>query len=86
MQFRKLIARKIWKKEGLDLEINGDFISAKGTSLGGDDGIAVAYTLAVLDDEEMAHPPVETIFTVNEEIGMLGAASIDVSDLKGRLL
>ena len=76
---------KDMKKEGLDLEINGDYISAKGTSLGGDDGIAVAYTLAVLDDEEMAHPPIEAIFTVNEEIGMLGAATIDVSDLKGRL-
>ena len=75
----------IMEKEGLDLEINGDYISAKGTSLGGDDGIAVAYTLAVLDDEEMAHPPIEAIFTVNEEIGMLGAATIDVSDLKGRL-
>ena len=76
---------KNMEKEGLDLEINGDYISAKGTSLGGDDGIAVAYTLAVLDDEEMAHPPIEAIFTVNEEIGMLGAATIDVSDLKGRL-
>ena len=40
---------KDMEKEGLDLEINGDYISAKGTSLGGDDGIAVAYTLAVLD-------------------------------------
>lgn len=77
--------KKDMEKEGLDLEINGDYISAKGTSLGGDDGIAVAYTLAVLDDEEMAHPPIEAIFTVNEEIGMLGAATIDVSDLKGRL-
>ena len=76
---------KDMEKEGLDLEINEDYISAKGTSLGGDDGIAVAYTLAVLDDEEMAHPPIEAIFTVNEEIGMLGAATIDVSDLKGRL-
>ena len=76
---------KDMEKEGLDLEINGDYILAKGTSLGGDDGIAVAYTLAVLDDEEMAHPPIEAIFTVNEEIGMLGAATIDVSDLKGRL-
>ena len=42
-------------------------ISAKGTSLGGDDGIAVAYTLAVLDDEEMAHPPIEAIFTVKKK-------------------
>ena len=44
---------KDMEKEGLDLEINGDYISAKGTSLGGDDGIAVAYTLGVLDDEEI---------------------------------
>lgn len=76
---------KDMEKEGLDLEIDGDHILAKGTSLGGDDGIAVAYTLAVLDDEGMAHPPLEAIFTVNEEIGMLGATAIDVSDLKGRL-
>ena len=76
---------KDMEKDGLDLEIDGDYILAKGTSLGGDDGIAVAYTLAVLDDEEMAHPPIEAIFTVNEEIGMLGATAIDVSDLKGRL-
>lgn len=73
------------EKEGLDLEINGDLISAKGTSLGGDDGIAVAYSLAILDDENIAHPPIEAIFTVDEEIGMLGADFIDVSDLQGRL-
>ena len=76
---------KDMEKEGLDLEINGDYIFAKGTSLGGDDGIAVAYALAILDDEELAHPPIEAIFTVNEEIGMLGATAIDVSDLRGRL-
>lgn len=76
---------KDMEKDGLDLEINGDLISAKGTSLGGDDGIAVAYTLAILDDPDMAHPPIEAVFTVDEEIGMLGAAYMDVSDLKGRL-
>lgn len=76
---------KNMEKDGLDLEINGDLISAKGTSLGGDDGIAVAYSLAILDDAEMAHPPIEAIFTVDEEIGMLGAAYMDVSDIKGRL-
>ena len=74
-----------FEKDGLNLSVRDGYISANGTTLGGDDGIAVAYTLAVLDDEEMAHPPIEAIFTVNEEIGMLGAASIDVSDLKGRL-
>lgn len=76
---------KDMEKEGLDLEVNGDLISAKGTSLGGDDGIAVAYALAILDDNSIAHPPIEAIFTVDEEIGMLGADFIDVSDLKGRL-
>ena len=76
---------KDMEKDGLDLEINGDLISAKGTSLGGDDGIAVAYSLAILDDPDMTHPPIEAIFTVDEEIGMLGAAYMDVSDIKGRL-
>lgn len=73
------------EKEGLDLEINGDLLSAKDTSLGGDNGIAVAYSMAILDDDSIAHPPLEVIFTVDEEIGMLGADFIDVSDLKGRL-
>ena len=76
---------KDMEKDGLDLLLDGDFISAKGTSLGGDDGIAVAYSLAILDDETIAHPPIEAIFTVDEEIGMLGADFIDVSDLKGRI-
>lgn len=71
--------------EGLDLEIHGDLISAKETSLGGDDGIAVAYALAILDDDSISHPPLEVVITVDEEIGMLGADFIDVSDLKGRL-
>lgn len=77
---------KDMQKDGLDLEINGDWIQAKKTTLGGDDGIAVAYALAVLDSNDMMHPPIEAIFTVDEEIGMLGAAAIDVSDVRGRLL
>ncbi|WP_302625236.1 aminoacyl-histidine dipeptidase [uncultured Eubacterium sp.] len=77
---------KDMQKDGLDLEINGDWIQAKKTTLGGDDGIAVAYALAVLDSNDMMHPPIEAIFTVDEEIGMLGAAAIDVSNVRGRLL
>lgn len=73
-------------KDGLDLEVNGDYLSAKGTSLGGDDGIAVAYALAVLDSNDIAHPPIEAVFTVDEEIGLLGADFIDTSDLKGKEL
>ncbi len=74
------------EKDGLTLELTGDRLSAKGTSLGGDDGIAVAMTLAVLDDPGLAHPPIEALFTVEEEIGMEGATFLDVSDLKGKML
>ncbi|MCD8018338.1 MAG: aminoacyl-histidine dipeptidase [Clostridiales bacterium] len=77
---------KDMEKEGLDLEVHGDMVSATGTSLGGDDGIAVAYGLAILDDDEMAHPPLEAVFTVDEEIGMLGADYLDASDLRGHRL
>ncbi len=69
--------------EGLDLAIDGDFIYAKDTTLGGDDGIAIAYALAILEAEDMKHPALEVIVTVDEEIGLLGAGSIDLSDLKG---
>ena len=72
--------------EGLDLMHNDTFVYAKGTTLGGDDGIAVAMALAVLADKTIAHPPLEVIITVDEEIGLLGAASIDLSELKGRTL
>ncbi|MCC8168124.1 MAG: aminoacyl-histidine dipeptidase [Clostridiales bacterium] len=77
---------KDMEAEGLDLAVDGDKIYARGTSLGGDDGIAVAYALAVLDDENLVHPPIEAVFTVDEEIGMLGASGLDASGLKGRML
>lgn len=73
-------------EEGLDLLIDGDFISAKGTTLGGDDGIAVAYALAILDDDSLSHPRLEFVCTVCEEVGMEGATGIDVSMLKGKKL
>ena len=70
--------------EGLDLAIDGDVVYAKGTTLGGDDGIAVAMLLAVLDGAAPEHPSVEAVFTVDEEIGLLGAAALDASVLEGR--
>ena len=73
-------------REGLDLAIDGDFVYAKGTTLGGDDGIAVAMALALLDAKDLPHPPIEAVFTVDEEIGLLGAAALDVSHLRGRRL
>ncbi|MDO4633847.1 MAG: aminoacyl-histidine dipeptidase [Eubacteriales bacterium] len=74
------------RSEGLDLAIDGDLLYAKKTSLGGDDGIALAYALAILDDETIPHPPLEVVITTNEEVGLLGAAALDTSDLKGRML
>ena len=73
-------------REGLDLQVDGDFVRAGGTTLGGDDGIAVAMAMAILDADDIPHPRLETVFTVDEEIGMLGAAALDVSDLRGRQL
>lgn len=72
--------------DGLDVTHDGCCIIAKGTTLGGDDGIAVAYALAILDDNTIAHPPLEVIITVDEEIGMLGAAAMDLADVKGRTM
>ena len=69
--------------EGLDVAIDGDNIYAVGTTLGGDDGIAVAFMLAILDDDSLQHPRVECVFTVDEETGLYGAEAIDVAPLKG---
>ena len=71
-------------KDGLQLEILGDRLSAKGTSLGGDDGIAVAFGLALLAGEEYRHPRIELILTVDEEVGMEGATGLCVDDLTAR--
>ena len=70
--------------EGLDLAVDGDLLYAEGTTLGGDDGIAAAFMLAMLDDDSLAHPRVEAVFTTEEETGLYGAEAIDVSPLKGK--
>lgn len=75
------------EKEGLRLAVEGDTLFARETSLGGDDGIALAYELALLDTDTLPHPPLECVFTVDEEIGLLGAQAIDLSDcLSQRLI
>lgn len=71
-------------KDGLQLEILGDRLTAKGTSLGGDDGIAVAFGLALLAGEEYRHPRIELILTVDEEVGMEGATGLTVDDLTAK--
>ncbi len=74
------------EKEPLRLNVKDGCLYAEGTSLGGDDGIAVAYALAILDADTIKHPALEVVFTVNEEVGMDGAIGIDLSDLKGTRL
>lgn len=74
------------EKEGLEVCTDGVKVWARGTTLGGDDGIAVAYILAILASDTIAHPPIEVLLTSDEEIGMLGARALDVSDLTGKRL
>ena len=74
-----------FRREGLDLYLEGERIRARGTTLGADNGIGVAYQLAILDGADgVSHPPIEAIFTTAEEIGMLGAMAFDASQLQGR--
>lgn len=75
-----------FEKEGLRLKCDGNTITAEGTTLGGDDGIAVAYALAILDSDDIPHPPLEVVITVDEEVGMLGAAAINASVLKSKMM
>ena len=77
---------KDMETEGLDLFVDGDVIGARGTTLGGDDGIAVAMALAVLDADDIPHGPLECVFTADEEVGMIGAHALDASDLKAKYL
>lgn len=75
-----------FKTDGLRLTQDGEYIWADGTSLGGDDGIAVAMALAVLEANDIVHPALECVFTTDEEVGMLGAMALDMSWLKSDYL
>ena len=75
-----------FETDGLALRLDGDTIYAEGTTLGGDDGIAVAYGLALLASKDIPHPPLEVVFTTDEETGMYGAAALDCSPLKARTM
>lgn len=68
-----------FEKDSLDIFVEGDFVKAKNTTLGADNGIGVAIILAILADRELPHPPIEAVFTTDEEIGMIGASQLDFS-------
>ncbi len=73
-------------KEPIQIMVDGDYITANGTTLGGDDGIAVAYGLALLDSDDISHPRLEVVLTVGEEVGLDGATAIDLSCCKAKSL
>ncbi len=73
-----------FEKQGPDIYVDGDYIKARGTTLGADNGIAVAMILAILESDHIAHPPIEAVFTADEEIGLIGASKLSLSELRGR--
>lgn len=73
-------------KDALELRIVGDNVMANGTTLGGDDGVAVAYMMALVADKELKHPALELVITTDEETGMDGAKALDMSELKASYL
>lgn len=73
-----------FEKDGLEICVDGDNITAKGTTLGADNGIAVAMVLAILASDDLKHPPLEAVFTSDEEIGMIGAGKLDMSLLSSK--
>ena len=75
-----------FEKDPITIIIEGDYIKADRTTLGADNGIAVAYMLTILSSDDMQHPPIEALFTTDEEVGMNGAYALDTSKLTGRLL
>lgn len=75
-----------FEKDPISLYVENGFLKARGTTLGADNGIAVALMLALLDDKTLSHPPLECVFTVQEETGLVGAARFDVSLLSGRTM
>lgn len=70
--------------EPVELYVDGEYLRARGTSLGGDNIVAVAMIMAILDSDDIPHPPLEAVFTVDEEIGLLGASALDIGILRGK--
>jgi dipeptidase D len=72
--------------QGIEVEIDGDWVQAKGTTLGADNGIGVAAAMAIADDPDAVHGPLELLCTIDEETGLTGAKDLDPSILSGRIM
>lgn len=75
-----------FEKDPIPLVVDGDYVKTKGTTLGADNGIAVAMSMALLDSEDISHPPLEVFITVDEETGMVGALNVNPENLSGKIL
>ena len=75
-----------FENDALELIIEDGNITANGTTLGADDGIGVAYALAILEDDSLKHPAIEVLITTDEEVGMDGAIALDASLIHGKYL
>lgn len=72
--------------QGIEMVVDGDWVRAKGTTLGADNGLGVAAIMALLESTDIAHPPLEALFTIDEETGMTGAMGLEPGVLKGAIL
>jgi len=75
-----------FEREPLKLVVEGDWLRADGTTLGADDGVAVAYCMALMGDDTLAHPALEVVLTVDEEVGLVGATALDAGLVNGDIL
>jgi len=75
-----------FNKEGIKMYVDGDWVKADGTTLGADNGIGVATIMALLASQDIAHPPLEALFTIDEETGMTGAMELKSGELTGKYL
>src|SRR4051812_47996320 len=73
-------------KEGIKMIVDGDWVKAQGTTLGADNGIGVSAIMAILQSTDIAHPPIEALFTIDEETGMTGALALEGGLLKGSIM
>jgi len=83
---KKKSAKHDFKKDPIELRVKGDMLYAKDTTLGADDGIAIAYVLALLDSNTIPHPPLRVLITTEEEVGLNGASALDPKYLEGDML
>jgi len=75
-----------FEKSGIQMYVDNDWVKAKGTTLGADNGLGVATIMSILESSDISHPRIEALFTIDEETGMTGALKLDENILKGDIL